>query len=63
MASDLCEKIYFLLTTGLEPATYKEKILSLPCMPIPPSELFKNKVGTHHTQPSYNKRGVKKCMI
>jgi hypothetical protein len=30
----------FLFATGIEPVPHKEQILSLPCLPIPPSELF-----------------------
>ena len=29
----------YLLAAGLEPATHREQILSLPCLPISPSEL------------------------
>ena len=30
----------YLLAAGLEPATHREQILSLPCLPISPSEQF-----------------------
>ena len=36
----------YLLTTGLEPATQREQILSLSCLPISPSELIGKLVGS-----------------